>query len=108
MIIRATASLLLLGAAACDDTPTECFLSAGGGEGECTGGRGGQPGEALAEGGEIRHERVYIGGGAPQAWIQLYQYKGPPAALNAPLPAPELPTRSSPKPRSSVAGSPAC
>jgi hypothetical protein len=47
----------------------------------------GQPGEHLAEGGEIRHENVRILGMPEQTWIHLYQYKGPPASENAPFPA---------------------
>ncbi len=89
MVIRATAVVLLALPACDDDLPIACFQS-GGGDGECRGGGGGQPGASLAEGGEIRHERVYIRGAAPQAWIQLYQYKGPGALLNAPLPTPDL------------------
>src|SRR5687768_6862005 len=47
-----------------------------------------QPGAALAEGGEIRHERVNLLGMPPQTWIHVYQYNGPAASVNAPFPGP--------------------
>jgi len=50
---------------------------------------GGQPGAALAEGGEIRHENVRLLGYPEMTWIQVYQYTGPSAMLNAPFAAPK-------------------
>jgi hypothetical protein len=49
---------------------------------------GGQPGAKLAEGGEIRHERVNMLGMPQQTWIHVYAYKGPDVAANAPFPTP--------------------
>jgi len=48
---------------------------------------GGQPGAALAEGGEIRHVRVNLLGMAAQTWLQVYQYTGPAVSANAPFAA---------------------
>ena len=50
---------------------------------------GGQPGAALAEGGEIRHERVNLLGMPPQTWLMVYQYSGPALSATAPFPAPD-------------------
>lgn len=49
---------------------------------------GGQPGAALAEGGEIRHENVRILGMPEQTWMHVYAYSGPAVTANAPFPAP--------------------
>jgi hypothetical protein len=72
----------------CQTTDVKCFTSGGGGD-ECGYG-GGQPGEHLAEGGEIRHERVRAFG-VQESWIQLYQYNGPAMSMNAALPPEEEP-----------------
>jgi hypothetical protein len=69
---------LLAGAAACDDGTDIGSFSYG----------GNQPGEGLAEGGEIRHENVRILGLPEQTWMHVYQYKGPAATANAPFPGP--------------------
>lgn len=68
--------VLLLAAVNCGGTDVKDFQYGGG-----------QPGAALAEGGEIRHENVRIFGFPEQTWIMLYQYKGPPVSANAPFPA---------------------
>lgn len=49
---------------------------------------GGQPGAALPEGGEIRHENVRFLGQAEQTWIMVYQYTGPGKAETAPFAVP--------------------
>ena len=46
----------------------------------------GQPGAALKEGGEIRHENVRMLGMPIQTWLHVYQYTGSPDS--APMPAP--------------------
>jgi hypothetical protein len=72
---------LLAGLAGCtDDDPIDCF-----GCGLPTN----QPGTALAEGGELRHEHVRLLGEPEQTWIQVYQFSGPAASANAPFPSPE-------------------
>lgn len=77
--MRRFRAFALVLAASCGEEPyvcTDCWVG------------GGQPGEALAEGGEIRHEHVRMHGQPAQTWIQLYQYKGPSASDNAPMPVP--------------------
>lgn len=85
-MICAAMTALLLGVAlsACDDS---CLF---GGTDSCGGfevSRSHQPGEALAEGGELRHERVRISGSSVQTWLQAYQYKGRSPSANAPFPS---------------------
>ena len=67
--------LLILTTAACGGDPL-------------TGYGDGHPGQALAEGGEIRHENVRILG-KTQTWIMVYQYTGPDQKMNAPFAAPD-------------------
>jgi hypothetical protein len=67
--------LLILATAACSDPDTTYGA--------------GHPGQALAEGGEIRHENVRILG-MTQTWIMVYQYTGPAKEMNAPFAAPEM------------------
>jgi hypothetical protein len=78
-------SLTLL--VACNDPPITCFQSGPSNHCGDIGVGSGQPGAALAEGGEIRHEHVRMFG-ADATWIQVYQYKGPSASENAPFPGP--------------------
>ncbi len=74
---RSFGFVLLAAAASCGGTSIEDFKYGNG-----------QPGAALAEGGEIRHENVRILGMPEQTWLHVYQYKGPAATANAPFPAP--------------------
>src|SRR5687767_3137857 len=76
--LRGLGCVLLLAAAACDDGTDISVFEYG----------GDQPGAGLAEGGEIRHERVNLLGMPAQTWLHVYQYTGPAAATNAPFPAP--------------------
>jgi len=48
-----------------------------------------QPGAALPEGGEIRHENVRFLGQPVQTWTMVYQYTGPTLAQTAPFAVPE-------------------
>jgi hypothetical protein len=82
----ALATLVVGMQAACDDDEV-CNFGI-----ECGGGLPGQPGPSVPEGGEIRHESVRMFGQPDQAWIQVYQFKGPAAPANAPFPAPNFST----------------
>jgi hypothetical protein len=73
--------VLLLGAVvACSDSTSVKNFTYG----------GGQPGEKLAEGGEVRHEHVALLGMPAQTWLMVYQFTGPAASANAPFPAPAM------------------
>jgi hypothetical protein len=50
---------------------------------------GGQPGQKLAEGGEIRHENVRILGLPEQTWLMVYQYTAAASVPTAPFAAPD-------------------
>jgi hypothetical protein len=67
--------LSLLGCLSCGGTDVSEFTYGGG-----------QPGAALKEGGEIRHENVRMLGMPIQTWVHVYQYTGDPDS--APLPGP--------------------
>ena len=71
-ILRAC-GLLALATTACGDTADINDFDYG----------GGQPGQKLAEGGEIRHENVRILGMPVQTWLMVYQYTS--AAATAPF-----------------------
>lgn len=74
--MRATAfGLGLLSLTACGGTDVSEFSYGGG-----------QPGVALKEGGEIRHENVRMLGMPVQTWIHVYQYTG--TSASAPMPEP--------------------
>src|SRR5215468_1327384 len=75
MRVLPSCGLLLLGTIACTNSTDISMFVYG----------GGQPGQGLAEGGEIRHENVRFLGQPVQTWIQVYQYNGPPASMNAPF-----------------------
>jgi hypothetical protein len=78
MRILPSCGLLLLGTVACSDSTDVSMFVYG----------GGQPGQKLAEGGEIRHENVRFLGAPVQTWIMVYQYNGPSVMQNAPFATP--------------------
>jgi hypothetical protein len=80
MRLLPSCGLLLLGTVACSDSTDISMFVYG----------GGQPGQGLAEGGEIRHENVRFLGQPVQTWIMVYQYNGPTAAQNAPFATPDM------------------
>jgi hypothetical protein len=71
--------LLLLTASACSSSTDVTMFVYG----------NGQPGAALAEGGEIRHENVRILGQPVQSWVMVYQYTAAASVPTAPFAAPE-------------------
>lgn len=78
MRILGAAGFLALTAVACGDTTDVKDFNYG----------GGQPGQTLAEGGEIRHENVRILGQPVQTWLMVYQYTAASTVATAPFAAP--------------------
>jgi hypothetical protein len=75
MRILPACGLLVLTTVACSDSTDISVFDYG----------GGQPGQKLAEGGEIRHENVRFLGQPVQTWVMVYQYNGPTLAMTAPF-----------------------
>ena len=84
MRVQRMLALLLVMIAACASDEDICAFDACCDPGPCNS----QPGSALPEGGELRHENVRYLGQPIQTWITVYQYTGPTVSSTAPFAVP--------------------